>query len=124
MLKMEGDMRYIQSYIYTFLLVVLLSNRFVFADELGELILVSQPVLLEELEQERGMGGVVDITTYNNANLEASLADNSAVNNSTGFNIIDHGAFTEASGFVSVIQNTGNNVIIQDSTIINVTIAP
>jgi hypothetical protein len=80
-------------------------------------------VLSEDLDNERGREGV-DMTTLNNMNVRATLSGNEANNNVTGFNIIDHGAFTEASGIISVIQNTGNNVIIQDSTIVNVTIIP
>jgi hypothetical protein len=81
-------------------------------------------VLLDELDQVRGLGGVIDITTVVNSSLEANLSDNSAFNNINGANLIDENSFTEASGVFSIIQNTGNNVIIQDSTIINVTISP
>lgn len=80
------------------------------------------PVLLEALDQERGMGGILDVT--NNTHLEAVLTDNSTSNSVTGSNTIDEGSFHEASGIFSIIQNTGNNVIIQDSTIITVTITP
>ncbi|QHJ10545.1 hypothetical protein FX988_00759 [Paraglaciecola mesophila] len=80
------------------------------------------PVLLDDLDQERGMGGVVDVT--NNTHLEAILTDNYNANSITGNNSIDRGSFNDASGVFSIIQNTGNNVIIQESTIITVTIAP
>jgi hypothetical protein len=80
------------------------------------------PVILEDLDQIRGLGGVVDVT--NHANLGAVLTDNEANNSVTGYNIIDQGSFNDASGVFSIIQNTGNNVIIQDSTIITVTIFP
>ncbi|MFT6897197.1 MAG: hypothetical protein ACJA13_001603 [Paraglaciecola sp.] len=80
------------------------------------------PVLLEDLDQERGLGGVADVT--NNEHLEAILTNNSNSNSITGNNTIDAGSFSEASGVFSIIQNTGNNVIIQDSTIITVTITP
>lgn len=85
---------------------------------------LTNAVLLDELDQVRGRGGVVDITAIVNSNIEAELSNNTANNNVTGFNIIDNGAFTEANGIFSIIQNTGNNVIIQDSTIVNVTITP
>ena len=81
-----------------------------------------QPVQLQELDNIRGQGGVMDIS--NVANLEAILADNNASNSVTGSNSIDGSSFTNASGVFSIIQNTGNNVIIQDSTIITVTINP
>lgn len=84
----------------------------------------SYAVQLDELDNVRGRGGVVNITTVVNSNIDAELSNNTAINNVTGFNIIDNNAFTEASGIFSIIQNTGNNVIIQDSTIVNVTITP
>ncbi|SIS68936.1 hypothetical protein [Neptunomonas antarctica] len=84
----------------------------------------NEAVLLSDLEQVRGRGGIIDMTTIVNANADATLENNTAVNNINGFNIIDKGSFTEASGVFSIIQNTGNNVIIQDSTIITVTITP
>jgi len=83
----------------------------------------SEVVLLEELDKARGREGV-NITTLNNMNLHATLIGNQAVNNVNGYNIIDHGSFAQASGITSVIQNSGNNVVIQDSTIVSVTIAP
>lgn len=76
---------------------------------------------LDELAEARGTEGV-DITTLNTMNVKATLTNNTAINNVTGTNIIDTSAFTGASGMFSVIQNTGNNVVIQDSTIVNVTI--
>ncbi|WP_246047177.1 hypothetical protein [Colwellia ponticola] len=80
------------------------------------------PVALGDLDGARGLGGVVDVT--NNADLAAVLTNNDASNSVTGYNIIDQGSFNDASGVFSIIQNTGNNVIIQDSTIITITISP
>ncbi len=76
---------------------------------------------LDELAEARGTEGV-DITTLNNMNVKAVLTNNTATNNVTGTNTIDTSAFAGASGMFSVIQNSGNNVVIQDSTIVNVTI--
>jgi hypothetical protein len=39
-------------------------------------------------------------------------------------NIIDTSSFANSAGIISVIQNTGNNVIIQNSTVVNVVITP
>ena len=80
------------------------------------------PVSLEKLAQERGMGALLDVN--NVARLEAILTDNYNSNSVTGNNTIDTGSLNEAAGVFSIIQNTGNNVIIQDSTIITVTITP
>lgn len=92
------------------------------ADEDGIANLSSVEIAsLDELAEARGTEGV-DITTLNTMNVKATLTNNTATNNVTGTNIIDTSAFTGASGMFSVIQNTGNNVVIQDSTIVNVTI--
>ena len=41
-----------------------------------------------------------------------------------GYNTIADGAFTGAVGVPMVIQNSGNNVLIQNATIINVQFQP
>ena len=51
--------------------------------------------------------------------LSGSVAGNSAVNVVTGGNYVSDGAFTNASGFPTVIQNSGSNVLIQNATIVN-----
>lgn len=48
------------------------------------------------------------------------VQDNHASNLTTGVNIISDGALAGASGIPTVIQNSGNNVLIQNSTIVNV----
>lgn len=110
------------------LLVMLSLNQAVQADSANnqEKLAFSNmyTALSEELDNERGMGGVVDITTLNKMTVAANLSENLTYNNTTGFNIIDNGAFSTASGFNTIIQNSGNSVLIQDATIINVTIMP
>ena len=83
---------------------------------------LGEPVQSEALDNVRGLGGVWDTTSV--ANLAATLTNNDASNSVTGSNTIDAQSFNDASGVFSIIQNTGNNVIIQDSTIITVTINP
>ncbi|MDI1276459.1 hypothetical protein [Methylobacter sp.] len=83
----------------------------------------TETALLEELDNARGREGV-DIFTLNNMNVRATLSDNVANHNVNGYNIIDHGSFAQTSGITDVVQNSGNNVIIQNSTMVNVTIAP
>ena len=109
------------------LLVVILHSQEAKADagqEQDKLIFSStETALSDELDNARGREGV-DMTTLNNMNVRATLSGNQANNTVNGYNIIDHGAFAQASGINSVIQNTGNNVVIQDATIVNVTIMP
>jgi hypothetical protein len=52
--------------------------------------------------------------------LEGSLSQDRATNTVSGGNVIQSGAFANASGLPTVIQNSGNNVLIQNSTIVNV----
>jgi len=109
------------------LLVILLHSQEAKADALqdqSELLFSSaETAVAEELDNASGREGV-DMTTLNNMNVRATLSGNQANNTVSGYNIIDHGAFAQASGINSVIQNTGNNVVIQDATIVNVTIMP
>lgn len=57
---------------------------------------------------------------FNDMKLKGVVADNQAANLSTGGNVIADGAFSGASGLPMVIQNSGNNVLIQNATIVNV----
>ena len=62
-------------------------------------------------------GGHTEVINTNN--LDAQLYNNQASYNVTGTNSVNSGAFTNASGIATVIQNSGNNVIIQNATILN-----
>jgi hypothetical protein len=62
-------------------------------------------------------GGYTTQTSTNN--LQATLDQNQALSNVTGSNSVTSGAFAGTSGFATVVQNSGNNVIIQNSTIVN-----
>jgi hypothetical protein len=70
---------------------------------------------LGKLEQSRG-----GAESKNDVKLDGVVTGNSAVNVSTGGNVIDSGAFSNMSGIPVVIQNSGANVLIQSSTVINV----
>lgn len=54
----------------------------------------------------------------------ATLTDNQLTAGETGSNVISSSAFSNLQGISHVIQNTGNNVIIQDSTTFNVQFIP
>jgi hypothetical protein len=60
----------------------------------------------------------------NNQNLTGAVTGDSASQVSTGSNAIAGGSFAGASGLPSVIQNTGNNVLIQNAVIVNVQMKP
>jgi len=74
----------------------------------------------DELDVYRGEG--IDVQTINKAELDGTLEGNTAMNSVTGDNVISHGAFADSSGLSTAIQNSGNNVLIQNSTIVNVVI--
>ncbi len=86
------------------------------------------PVPAAQLADQRGGAesltmNIEEIT--NEINESAALSDNSVGSNvTTGMNSITGGSFAGSSGITSVIQNTGNNVIIQDSTLVNITMRP
>jgi hypothetical protein len=56
----------------------------------------------------------------NDMKLRGVVSDNQAINVTTGTNLISDGAFSGAAGMPMVIQNSGNNVLIQSATIVNV----
>lgn len=74
----------------------------------------SSVVALADLDALRGGADVSNQTLINGA-----VADNQAYNLTTGSNAISSGSFAGSNGFNTVIQNSGNNVLIQSSTIIN-----
>lgn len=56
----------------------------------------------------------------NQNQLDARLYDNQAIGNITGTNSVSDSAFSGMSGFATIVQNSGNNVIVQNATILNV----
>ncbi|MBV8343076.1 MAG: hypothetical protein JO173_11925 [Gammaproteobacteria bacterium] len=57
--------------------------------------------------------------TLNQNNSNGSVSGNVASNLTTGSNNISDTAFSNSAGVPVVIQNSGNNVLIQNSTILN-----
>jgi len=64
----------------------------------------------------------IDQITINDQDQDGDVTDNVAIGNTNGDNLINGEAFSNSSGFLSTVQNTGNNVLIQNSTIINVSV--
>ena len=63
-------------------------------------------------------GGALTVVA-NDLTARGTVSDNFAANLSTGNNAISDSAFQHAAGLPMVIQNSGNNVLIQNSTILN-----
>ena len=95
-------------------------------DSKQEASLFDGAVPVQSLENERG-GTQTNFTTTtitdevaNTNTLNGSVDHNSATNVTTGDNVISTGAFANTHGVPMVIQNSGNNVVIQNATILNV----
>jgi hypothetical protein len=88
-------------------------------DAAGEWFAPQQQLLSHELAEQSGRQGV-SITSL--ASTEAVLAGNSVSGHSvnTGTNTISDDAFANFAGVGSVLMNSGNNVVMEHVTIVNV----
>lgn len=68
----------------------------------------------EQLDHLRGRQ-----TVFNSNDVDGQLYNNEALSNVTGSNFVTDGSFAGMSGFSTVIQNSGNNVLIQNATVLN-----
>jgi hypothetical protein len=73
-----------------------------------------KPVEAKALDVRRGGTDVV-----NEMMLKGVVANNKASNLTTGSNVISDGSFSNVVGMPLVVQNSGNGVLIQNATIIN-----
>ncbi|HEY8683046.1 MAG TPA: hypothetical protein VIM06_07730 [Rhodanobacter sp.] len=80
---------------------------------------MGQSVDAVALAKLSGGTDVVDKMTLN-----GSVTNNTSDHVVTGYNEISAGSFNGAAGVPMVIQNTGNSVLIQNATIINVQFQP
>lgn len=78
-----------------------------------EAFLAAASISDKELAEDRGG------TETNTNNATGTVSGNVASQLTTGSNMISQGSFSNSSGIPIVIQNTGNNVLIQNSTILN-----
>lgn len=69
----------------------------------------------QDLDISRG-GAEITLNDLKNNGL---VSQNQASNLVTGSNFVTDGSFAGATGFSTVVQNSGNNVLIQNATIIN-----
>lgn len=69
-----------------------------------------------------GMSGGTAVTE--SITISGSVADTTTTDVATGYNLIGGGAFSNAAGLPMVIQNTGNSVLIQNATVVNVQLQP
>ena len=72
----------------------------------------------QDLALSRG-GAQLDLT-LNDATSHGVVGGNQAANLTTGSNYINGEVFSNSAGFSTVVQNSGNNVLIQNATVVNV----
>jgi len=93
--------------------------------EIKSLLASATPVSDEALGDESGMAQIqLDKVVITDQDLNGVLQGNVATGTTNGNNTISGDAFSDSAGFVTAIQNTGNNVLIQDATIINISMEP
>jgi hypothetical protein len=79
------------------------------------------PVLKSDALQSMRIGeGGFDPAVLVEVDNDGSVGGNVAQGNLSGQNSISGGAFSNAAGISTVIQNSGNNVLIQNGTAVNV----
>jgi len=80
------------------------------------------------VQRARGSGDTINIGEINvqlsDIGQKAKLDHNIVESSVTGGNTVSNGSFAGASGLATVIQNSGNNVIIQNATIVNYSVHP
>lgn len=80
-----------------------------------------KPLDGQQLQKNRGAR---DVKVANLNDVHGSVQNNAATDVVTGHNTITNGSFSNVSGFPLVVQNTGANVVIQSSTIVNIGLQP
>lgn len=87
-----------------------------------ELMDIGEPVSGEMLHSLSGGQGIsidaIEILA-NNMHLNADMKDNQLFSTSTGLNQVSNDAFANASGISTIVQNSGNQVIINNAFILN-----
>jgi len=85
--------------------------------------LTAEPLSADQLSDASGRQGIPMQWQINDTQQNGAVSDNLLSGHVvTGDNIISDHAFDNMNGVATVIQNTGNQVVIQDSTQINVMI--
>lgn len=102
------------------------------ASDINSSVEATAPVQVEEeIDNATDIGASVDVmkldglrggtsTVENNVLLDGTVEGNTADHVVSGSNAISDGAFSNASGINTVIQNTGSNVLIQNGMVVNV----
>lgn len=106
----------------TLIAATFISLNVIAAEELD--ILANSDLLTEDI-MTGSRGGEYELKLDNihaSSDMYGDVAGNGAYNNTTGDNIIDAGSLSNSSGVFNIVQNTGNNVLIQNATVVNLTL--
>ncbi|EGU43162.1 hypothetical protein VII00023_18379 [Vibrio ichthyoenteri ATCC 700023] len=77
----------------------------------------------EMMDSSRGGQYTIDLDSVTASSEVVGLSQGNIANHTiNGGNVIGAGALASSSGVTSVIQNTGNNVLIQNSMVVNLTL--
>ena len=90
----------------------------------GHDLLAATVIEDSQLATARGGADTGSQTTLNQNNTSGTVSGNVASQLTTGSNTISENSFSNSSGIPVVIQNSGNNVLIQNSTILNLQLTP
>lgn len=86
----------------------------------GQAATFGAPLREGELDRLRGGDGSDASTTTVGVDNRGEVGGNSATDVVSGSNHVEGGAFANAAGLSTVIQNSGSNVLIQNGTAINI----
>lgn len=89
----------------------------------GDNPFAAAPLADEDLDKSRGLNLIAENDVVNASETTGVSVGNSATNNVSGSNNIDDSALNNNAGIVTVFQNSGNNNILQQSTIFNVNLS-
>lgn len=85
--------------------------------------LLAPPVTADALDDLRGGTDNKTIVT-NISDVDGTVDGNIAANTVSGTNMVSGGSFGNSAGLNTVIQNSGNNVLIQNSTVLSIQFSP
>nr|MBI1228764.1 carbon storage regulator [Cytophagales bacterium] len=94
----------------------------IFASQEKSAFLFDESLAVEDENLNEMRGTALNPEILGIAIFDAVSANNSNTGTISGGNTIDAGAFSNSSGLSTIIQNSGNGVIIQSATLVNVSI--
>lgn len=89
----------------------------------GDNPFAAAPLADEDLDESRGLNLITGNDVVNTSETTGVSVGSTANNNVSGNNNIDDSALNNNAGIVTVFQNSGNNNILQQSTIFNVNLS-